>query len=242
MTLVAIHQPNFFPWAGYFAKIIQADTFIFLDHVQLSRGTWTNRVKLLISGEAKWATAAVKHGSSSTAINEAVLDTGVPWKRKLLASLDASYRKAPFYARTMDVVRPLIEQAENNLARFNISAILRLADEIGVARDKFLTSSHLDARDASTRLLIELIRAADGDTYLCGGGAGGYQDDQLFTTAGISLLYQSFNPAPYTQHGSAAFVPGLSIIDAVMNLGLEGTRLMLDGAIAGASSGVGQSA
>ena len=60
--VVAIHQPNFFPWLGFFDKIARADVFVLMDNVQFPRtstGTWVNRVKLLVAGRERWATAPV---------------------------------------------------------------------------------------------------------------------------------------------------------------------------------------
>ena len=66
--VVSIHQPNFFPWLGYFEKIVRSDYFIFLDNVQFPKkgGSWTNRVKLIVSGQPKWLTANINrqyHGT-----------------------------------------------------------------------------------------------------------------------------------------------------------------------------------
>ena len=35
--IVAIHQPNFLPWLGYFDKLARADVFVLLDSVQFPR-------------------------------------------------------------------------------------------------------------------------------------------------------------------------------------------------------------
>jgi hypothetical protein len=61
-TVVAIHQPNFLPWLGFFDKLARADVFVLLNSVQFprtSKGTWINRVKLLVGGEARWATVPI---------------------------------------------------------------------------------------------------------------------------------------------------------------------------------------
>ena len=65
---VAIHQPNFFPWMGYFEKISRSDVFVFFDDVQFPKkgGSWSNRVKLLVSEEARWVTAAIDRSYSGT--------------------------------------------------------------------------------------------------------------------------------------------------------------------------------
>ena len=59
MRVVAIHQPNYLPWLGYFAKISEADEFVFLDDVQYSKNSYTNRVKVLHADKPRWLTVPV---------------------------------------------------------------------------------------------------------------------------------------------------------------------------------------
>jgi hypothetical protein len=88
-------------------------------------------------------------------------------------------------------------------------------------------SSSLRASSHATDLLIELTKAAGGTTYLAGGLAGAtYQEDEKFEQAGIELRYQRFEHPQYTQQVDA-FVPGLSIVDALMNVGVDATRALL---------------
>src|SRR4029078_5615477 len=90
MALVAIHQPNFFPWLGYFDKIRQSDIFIFLDAVDYRppgegrMGSWVNRVRLAIDGEARWVTCPVRRLAMGTPILAAQIDDNQPWRGKIL--------------------------------------------------------------------------------------------------------------------------------------------------------------
>ena len=89
--VVAIHQPNFFPWIGYFEKMARADSFIFMDNVQFPKkgGAWCNRVKLLIGGEARWVTASIDRNFSKTReIREMNFLSDNPWRQKIVKSLN----------------------------------------------------------------------------------------------------------------------------------------------------------
>lgn len=227
---VAIHQPNFFPWLGYFDKIARSDVFILLDDVQFPKtgGVWSNRVKLLIGGEARWFTAPINrafHGVA--AINQIEWANEQPWQVKLLKTLSTNYAKAPHYRETMECLEPLILLPECNLARYNIAVIRTIADHIGLRHDHCVTSSSFGGEGQASELLIDLTRKVGGNCYLCGGGASGYQDDESFAAAGLQLRYQSFSHPIYVQAGKQDFVPGLSIVDALMNVGFRGVKELL---------------
>jgi len=220
--LVAIHQPNFFPWLGYFDKIRRADAFVFLDAVDYPRsgsggmGSWTNRVRLNIQGESKWITCPLQRSVLGAAIDSVRIDDTQPWRPKLLRTLEANYRKAPCYGQAMALIEPLIMNPEGHIAAFNMAAIRGIATELGLST-RFLLQSELDGTGKATDLLVSLVRAAGGDGYLAGGGAAGYQQDEIFAHAGLGLIYQNFSPKPYGD--PARFLPGLSVIDYLMHDG-----------------------
>lgn len=230
--LVAIHQPNFFPWLGYFDKIRRADRFIFLDDVQYEKkgGNWGNRVQLLNNGEPRWTTAPVErnyHGFRTVA--EMRFDAATPWRDKMVRMIADSGRKAPYLAEALALIEPVIRNPEDRLAVYNIQAVRTIGMALGLNAAKLRLASELNVGvAASTARLVALTRAAGGDAYLVGGGAGGYQEDELFTASGLTLEYQGYRPRPYPQVGAVDFVPGLSVIDALMNLGIAGTRALLE--------------
>ena len=222
MSLVAIHQPNFFPWLGYFDKIRRADIFILLDDVQYQKtgGTWSNRVRLLINGEGRWLTAPLErnfHGMR--AINQMVFSDKDDWRGRVLRTIHSAYRRAAYFSEVWRVVEPLIANPAQNLAEFNIHAITSMANSMGLDTSRFVRSSSIPTDSKATQRLIDLTCRVGGGQYLCGGGAGGYQDDQAFKDAGLDLAYQSFSAVRYPQQGGGEFIPGLSAIDAAMNVG-----------------------
>jgi hypothetical protein len=230
--LVAIHQPNFFPWLGYFDKIRRADIFVFLDAVDYPRsgsggmGSWLNRVKLNIQGEARWVTCPLKRMPLGSSILEAQIDDRQPWRTKLAKSLQSNYGKAKRFRTAMAELEPLIHMPEQSLADFNFAAIATIAKLLGVST-RFVRQSEIAYEGHSSELLISLTRSAGGSIYMAGGGAGGYQDDALFAASGIALAYQNFTPKPYGP--PHRFVPGLSVIDYLMHDGRPLAEAFPDG-------------
>lgn len=226
--LAAIHQPNFFPWLGYFDKLARSDVFVVLDDVQHIKtgSTWGNRVKLLVSGEPRWVTAPVARGHGTALICDTRWAEG-PWRAKLLQSLTLNYAKASHFAEAMELLKPLVENPDPLLAGYNLHAVRTLADRLALRTD-FVLSSSLAVTGTSNERLVSLVQAVGCDTYLVGGGSQGYRDDTVFERAGIRVTEQGFVPPSYPQRGVEAFVPGLSIIDALMNCGVAGTRALLE--------------
>ena len=228
--VVAIHQPNFFPWLGYFNKIASSDFFVFLDDVQFPKkgGSWSNRVQLMIGGESRWFTAAIDRQFHGTRlINEMNFLENKPWRQKLVKMLDNEYRRHPFFAEVSSIVNPLLLNSESNIAEYNIQAVSAITEVLGLDTSKLRRSSSSSVTGSSNDLLCKLTRSVGGNTYLCGGGASGYQDDAFFSAQGVGLQYQNFQHPIYQQKGQTSFVPGLSIIDVAMNIGWQETRKIL---------------
>lgn len=218
--IAAIHQPNFFPWLGYFDKIRQADVFVFLDRVNYpksgkSMGSWCNRVQLSIDGRAEWFTCPVVRQSGVQLIDTVRIDHGRrAWRDELRHLLQRHYASAPSFHTAFGIVDDLLRFETDSLADFNINTIQALAHTLGYTT-QFVRQSELPATaKTATARLVEICRAVDADAYLCGSGAGGYQDDTAFPEAGLALLPQAFEPSPYGD--SDRFVPGLSVIDWLM--------------------------
>jgi len=229
--LVAIHQPNFFPWLGYFNKIARADVFIVLDNVQFSKtgGTWSNRVRILLEGRPTWATLAVERSFHGVRLVREMRVADGPWRVRLRRTFRGAYRQAPYFDEVFPFVEELIETPTDMVAEFNLAVVRALTGRLGLDPGKLIVGSTLGVEGAGTDMLVNAVRAVGGSGYLCGGGAQSYQDDERFAPAGIGLVQQKFQHPVYPQLGAGEFVPGLSIIDALMNCGFPGTRDLIAG-------------
>jgi RimJ/RimL family protein N-acetyltransferase len=199
--VVAIHQPNFFPWLGFFDKLARADTFVLLDTVEFSKGSRTNRVEVLVGGKPHWITAPVKRAGIAGPIRDVRIDESRDWREKIVKTLRQSYSGSA----QLPLVSDLITHREGRLAHYNEHAIRHLAEALGITT-AIVRASELDVRGSATELLVDIVRAVGGSAYLAGGGAGGYQQDDRFAKSGIALMPQDFD-APH----------GLSIIHALLS-------------------------
>lgn len=229
-NIVAIHQPNFIPWLGYFHKILNSQTFIILDDVQFPRGSWVNRVQLLISGAARWISVPVRHSGTDhmQSIKDAIIDNNL-WKKKVCKSIYSDYKKSPFFSDTFNLLEDILYAEISSLAAFNLNAIYKIMKYISASTEHIVLASDYAVTSSSTQRLIELTQAVKGDTYMCGRGAREYQDDTMFEKYGIALRYQNFQHPVYPQISSREFVAGLSIFDALFNIGPIETKKLITG-------------
>lgn len=243
-TVVAIHQPNFLPWLGYFNKVALADLFIVMDNVQFPKtgGTWMNRVRLLINGRPAWVTVPIHrayHGLRT--IRDVRINNHLPWRAKIIRTARQSYVRAPFFSMVYPLLEQLINNSTGRLVDFNFDALRHLFEKLGLNPEKTVLGTSLNVEGSGTDLLIAMVKAVGGTAYLCGGGAAGYQDDWKFAAAGVELVYQEFQHPVYQQVNTSRFVSGLSIIDALMNCGLEQTRRLVWSQTGERTTGSGQS-
>ncbi len=223
---VGIHQPNFFPWIGYFDKLWKSDVFVLLDDAQFPKtgGTYTNRVAMLFNGQRSWLTAPQDRNYEGTRrILEMRFAEHDDWRGKILRSIDLNYRRHSFFDEAMEVLEPLVRNPESNISLYNTTALIAIAEQLGLLTStRIVLASDLAVDATSTERLARITRLVGGTTYLAGGGATGYQDDEVFRRHSIGVRYQAFVHPVYPQHKTETFEAGLSVIDAVMNEGWEG--------------------
>jgi len=221
---VGIHQPNFMPWLGYFYKIAKSDTFIFLDDVQFTKtgSSYTNRVAINISNQSYFITIPIKRSSGTQNINETEF-LNEKWKKKVIGSIQANYAKSPYFKEHKDYIFELINYRAENLADYNIHFITSISQALEL-NTTFAKSSQFNLSSSSTKRLVELIHLVKGDIYLSGAGGDNYQEEKIYQKNNITLTYNNMPNFNYTQPKSENFIKGLSIIDALFNVGIENLK------------------
>ena len=226
--IIAIHQPNYVPWLGYFHKIAVADVFVFLDNVQYSKNSYINRVRVAANGQQKWLTVPVSFhlGDAINATKPARPD----WVGSHLATLRAYYGKAPAFRDTWDWLQTAYQEAtvaDGDLALLNRRLIESLSRYLGL-ECRFTAASEYDVGDrkGDDRLIALIDAISSGATYLSGRGGANYQDEEKFGASGISMRYSDFEHPAYDQQEDQ-FTPGLSVLDALFHLGRNKTAAII---------------
>ena len=227
VTKVAMMQPAFLPWQGFFELIYRCDKFIFLDDFQYSIQSHHSRNKLFVNkNRVDFYSAHIKKENRYGAkLNETQLSQD-GWAQKMLKSLSFNYKKTAFF----EIIHPQFESVFNvkydSLADLNIAFIKKCCELMGIER-KFLLSSDFSQEiisEAKRSQRVEaLLRWAQANLYLCAFGSFDYMHDDNFSFQNYPTIFQNYQPKPYPQYHSKTFIPYLSVLDALYNIGSKQT-------------------
>jgi hypothetical protein len=218
--IVAIHQPNLFPWLGYFDKMRQADVFVLLDIVPFTKGGYQNRIRLKGVKGPQWLTVPVMtRGRLGQPTCDVLTAADRPWRRNHTATLEMLYHKAPAFSDLMPHVTGLYGTATDRLVDFAVPGIAWMRECLNI-RTRLVKASDLHVTGSASGLLVNLVRSLGGTTYLSGPSGRSYLDIEPFERAGIRVAFHAFAPFEYPQL-SSPFAGGLSTLDYLFNVGLK---------------------
>lgn len=244
-------QPNLLPWLGFFGAAMQADVLVLLDDVPFSRGSYTNRVRVMGPKGPTWLTVPVRHPCSGVQIRDVEIALRLHRHEQLVAKVVGWYggETEPHVRDLRDGILDIAKSVGMHLGRANACMLARTLAMLGIrTRLVWASSLRTHALPASCGL-FQLCRAVGATTYVAGNGSG-YEDLPAFEAAGIEFTRAKFRHPEYPQRrpfewvdtavrdaagvehrGREArqipFVPGLSIVDVLANVGTERTRELL---------------
>ena len=214
---VAIMQPYFFPYIGYFQLINAVDIFVIYDSIEFSKKGWINRNRILVNDKDYFLTLPLKKDSDFLNVNQRFLSDD--WnldKLKLLNKIKEAYRKAPFYSDVITIFEDVLNYDNKNLFSFIKNSLIKVLDYLEV-NTKIIQSSEIDFDNTlkSQDKVIAICNALNAKSYINPIGGLELYDKEVFKTKGIELQFLKANPITYQQYGNQ-FVMFLSIIDVMM--------------------------
>ena len=221
---VAIHQPNYLPWIGFFDKLDQVDKFVFLDKAHHSKSGFLNRNKIKTPQGSFTLTVPLKN--KGVPINELLIVDNSNWQASHWKTIEAFYKKSPFWNDYKDGFEQLYKRKWKKLASLNIALIEHINALLTITTETVLESDFpIDFGSGNSRN-VNITSHLNGNVYLSGTGARVYNDINEFEAQNITLLYQDFNHPVYPQRWGE-FQHNLSIIDMLFNCGPETIEIIL---------------
>ena len=225
MTVLAILQPGYLPWLGFFDQVWRSDVFIYYDDVQFDKHGWRNRNRIKSPHGPLWLTVPVLNsGRHGQKICDVEIDNRQPWARKHIASTAQNYARAHYLSHYLPQLEELLCQRWESLVELDIAVAGMLCDWFNIKRTIWRASTLSISGEQSTRLL-NFCRHFGADRYLTGDSAQAYLDVGLFESQGVQVEWQSYQHPVYPQlHGE--FMPYLSALDLLFNAGPQGERIL----------------
>lgn len=226
---LAIMQPYFMPYIGYFQLIQAVDAFVFYDDVNFIKSGWVNRNRILINGEAKYFTVPLLKASQNKLINEVEINTHSKEYLKLQKTIETAYKKAPYFELVIELIKELFSKRHTNVAEIAMESVKLVTEYLGL-KTRFLISS-VDFSDSKgmekAERLIFICKQLNANTYINAVGGRELYSRETFSAHNIKLQFIQSKPVEYKQFNNK-FVPWLSILDVLMFNSAEEVNKMLD--------------
>ncbi|GAX62907.1 hypothetical protein SCALIN_C45_0065 [Candidatus Scalindua japonica] len=226
---IAIHQPEFLPWLGFFYKMILADLYVVFDHVQFKKRYFENRNKIVFqSGDTSWINVPVKtKGKYTQSINEVEIDNDQKWKSKMLTKIQHCYRSAPYFEEYYhDFVSLLDDREYDKLIDLNMEIINFIRKKLDITVPMLFSSSMDVGSSEGSDLILKICLVNNANTYLCGASGKDYLNVENFDKNGIVIEWLDYQPPVYKQL-CQQFTPYMSILDLLFNYGSKSLGIIM---------------
>ncbi|WP_281630269.1 WbqC family protein [Vibrio sp. St2] len=221
---VAIMQPTYIPWVGYFAMMNSVDRFVILDHVQFSRRSWQQRNRILSNGKEQLLSLSVRKADRSTPINEIELTEPNGNFGKHLKTIHQSYSKSEYFDLYYNDLLCLSNEV-TSLCDLNVKLINYIKEQLSIETE-LIFSSNLNVEGTKSELMFNICSKLGATSYLSAMGSKEYMESESgFDFNKVSVEYFDYKPKSYPQ-GLNDFVPYMSALDLLFNVGTK-SRLYL---------------
>jgi hypothetical protein len=213
---LAVMQPYFLPYIGYFQLMAAVDKFVIYDDVQFIKGGWINRNRILLGGREHLFTAPLLGASPNRLICELKLVTKTDWRRKLLQTIEQAYRSAPHFSEVLPLLRQIITCPERPLNRYLVHSLERLKSHLEIPTKLITTAAvYRNHNLKGQERILDICRKEEAGVYVNATGGRGLYDSEAFRAQGTALRFLEPEIFAYDQ-GTTEFHPSLSIVDVLM--------------------------
>jgi hypothetical protein len=228
VCVLVAHQPAYLAWHGYFARLLDVDRLVLLDHVQFAeRGRQhRNDIRAPRGGPLR-LTVPVRRRFGQPITDVRIADPR--FAHRHLRAIEASYRRADFWDLYDEQLAGIYLRGWDHLADLDIALTRFVLDVLGLPVT-LVRSSTLAPSGRKTDMLVDLCRRLDATVLRVGaGGSRRYLDPVLLAAAGITVEVTTYTHPPHPQ-GPGPFTPRLAALDAVLHCGPDAVEVLRAGA------------
>lgn len=226
---IAIMQPYFLPYLGYFQLIKAVNIFVVYDNIKYTKKGWINRNRILLDGKDALFTIPLAGSSDFLPVNQKHIASDYDSKKvKMLARIRYAYKKAPYFASVFPVIERIFNYNSRNLFDFIFYSIRVILELLDINTTLVVSSTLLiDHQYKGVNKVLAICNSLHADTYINPIGGIRLYTGKEFKDCGINLYFHYMNIVPYAQ-ASGTFISHLSIIDVLMYNSPEQVNKMLE--------------
>ena len=210
-------QPYLFPYIGYWQLLNAVDTFVIYDNIQFSKKGWFHRNNLLLNGKKTTFSIPLKKDSDFLDVRDRLLaETSNKQIQKIIAQIEHSYRKAPYFNKVFPLVKEILKYKNNNLFEYIYNSVVKICNYLDVETQIIISSTvNIDHSLKSQDRVIALNKALNARQYINPISGTELYDSNEFKKENIDLKFLE-SEVPEYQQFDHDFMPYLSIIDVMM--------------------------
>jgi hypothetical protein len=227
---IAINQPTYLPWMGYFDLADQVDLFVILDNVQFAKQSWQQRNRIRGGNGLQWLTIPVVFRGRLGQLIKDVEIRDTEFASDHIRAIELAYRRAPFFSEYFPSLRHGVEQLRNgSLLNLNAGLIVWALETLKI-RTPLVFASSLGVNGKRTELLAKICEAVGATEYLSPMGSAEYlvTEQEVLRRRGIDIWFQNYQHPQY-QQVFMPFEPFASVIDLIFNCGEKAAEIMRSG-------------
>ena len=229
---LAIMQPYFLPYLGYFSLIKHTDEFILFDTVQFIRHGWIERNRILKPSNGwQYIMVPLKKHSRETIIKDIEINNDQQWKEKILAQLQHYKKQAPYFSNVIYILNEIFSKEYATIVDLNLASLKTVCNYLGIntpIQVFSLMNIDIEPANAPDEWALNICKALGNvDEYWNPPGGQSFFNKKKYENADINLKFHSAILTDYDQKRNV-FEPGLSIIDVMMFNSVDEINKMLD--------------
>ncbi len=229
---IAIMQPYFFPYLGYFDLINNVDLFIVFDSVQHIRRGWIHRNRVLHQNGNDWQyiIAPTEKAHQKASILDIRIIDALPWQERILSQLTHYRNAAPYAEQTIKFVSECLIKDEPSLSRLNTQILKRCTNLLGIKFHYQFCSDlkiKMDPERSAEERILDLCEFLGAKEYINLSGGTDLYHPKAFESRNIKLTFRSLPTFVYPTE-PYVFESNLSVIDLLMWNKSEDIKKYLD--------------